>query len=278
MTIRYVIPKIYEKEKIHEEFKNVLDSGRFVFGEYTERLKEEIRKIHNVEYVTTTNSGTSATAILLKSVQKFKKQNKIYMPAFTWDSTKTLCKWLKYKIQYIDIYRDSWIMEFSDFVENYKTDDGILFPTSTFGNFCDYDGDNLIIDSAHCLGLKNTGNRGLGEIFSLAPAKTITGGEGGIITTTNKSIYETAEQYSKSMGRLSEFNSIIAYYNLKNKDKTLERKKQLYNYYKKELKDFEFQNILFDSTYNEIACLIPNKKRDLLIRYLEVLKYKRKPQ
>ena len=71
------------------------------------------------------------------------------------------------------------------------------------------------------------------------------------------------------MGRLSEFNSIIAYYNLKNKDKTLERKKQLYNYYKKELKDFEFQNILFDSTYNEIACLIPNKKRDLLIKELE---------
>ena len=99
-------------------------------------------------------------------------------------------------------------------------------------------------------------------VFSLHPVKTITTGEGGVITTNSKDMYK-AIQHTRSLGitrskkhwdydvkkiglnfRLNEFQSILGTNQLKRINKFLDYREKIYNFYKTNLKNVSQISIL----------------------------------
>ena len=139
----------------------------------------------------------------------------------------------------------------------------------------------MIEDACHALGatyqyknkILNVGSCFHSDIcvFSLHPVKTITSGEGGVVTTNNKTFYErmhllrshgiirTKNHWNydiKCLGfnyRLSDLNNALALSQIKKIDRFISIRKNIFNFYKKNLIDNkiislpEFKNINFSS-------------------------------
>jgi dTDP-4-amino-4,6-dideoxygalactose transaminase len=135
----------------------------------------------------------------------------------------------------------------------------------------------LIEDACHALGAKYLFNKNLLSIgsckhsdistFSLHPVKTITTGEGGLITTNNKFFYNRIISF-RSHGidkdknfhwkynlsksgfnyRLSDINAALGLSQLKKINKFIKFRRQVCNYYKKNLE--QYRNIISLPKYN----------------------------
>jgi len=137
----------------------------------------------------------------------------------------------------------------------------------------------LIEDACHAMGAKyfyknkylNVGCCYHSDIstFSLHPVKTITAGEGGVITTNNKSIFEriiTLRSYGIKKNnrfhwkydisvagfnyRLSDINCALAHSQLKKIEKFINYRKKIFNFYKKNLE--KINNFINFPNYNKI--------------------------
>ena len=138
---------------------------------------------------------------------------------------------------------------------------------------------------------KKVGNLSLCGCFSLYANKIITSGEGGIITTNNRKIYEKIKLL-RNLGftkprfkhfvrgynfRMTGYQAALANSQLINIRKVIEKKKRIYSLYKKHLsgvKEIAFQNVLPDnkSVYWMVGILLLSKSnKKIFVRKLEKL-------
>lgn len=246
--------KKYMLSKIHE----CIDSGILTKGEHTVHLEEMIAKMHNVDYVIATSSGTQAliNAVLADCVTNMRHTNTIYTPSFAWASSKHACELSDKWLEYTDIDADSWNMIPPDTnmfakAQNRKQ---LLMPLHTFGNVCEISSNyDCIYDGAHALG-SNIKDIGVATIISLAPTKVITSGEGGLILTNSYRLHDVARENVLINARLSEIHAIIGLAHLKFLSKILNYKRKVFKYYKSHL-DGIFQESDVSTNYNTIGML-----------------------
>src|SRR3989344_8368455 len=141
----------------------------------------------------------------------------------------------------------------------------------------------LIFDAAHAFGSsyqgKKIGNFGEAEVFSCSPTKLLTTGEGGLVATNNKEIYEFCRigrnygddgsyntKFNGLNARMSEFHAIIGLESLDHIGKNLKSRISAVNYFKNKLSkldpNIEFQKINDggQSTFKDFSLYIDPSK------------------
>ncbi len=244
---------VFDYAELGVELGNILNSGILTTGENVSRLEDAIRKRYHVDHVVAFSSGTSALGAALSAVQDIHfplTRDQVFFvesQAFTWHSVLHvigLCA-------FADIDQESWLMKPGWHCP-------VVIATHTFGNTFEverpvkWDG-HVIYDAAESFGAKIT-DFGDATIFSFAPTKSITTMEGGAVLTNDLNVLNKVCEIRKVSGRMSEIHAAIGLRYLKHLDQTLERKRDIANYYKAKL-PFRFQKTVTDHSYGIVGAL-----------------------
>jgi dTDP-4-amino-4,6-dideoxygalactose transaminase len=255
-------------------------------GNFVKNFENKLRKYFSSKYTISCTSGTAALHIALKSID-IKKDDIVIMPAINFISSYNLCSNLRAKIFLADVDKFTGQMTpetVRQCIKVNKLKKVKLIITMYLGGYPEnvikfYNLKKelkcyLLEDACHALGgsyrfRKNNYKIGSCKhsdisIFSLHPLKSITSGEGGVISTNNKNIFLKAKLF-RSHGivrgknhweydivlnglnyRLSDINCSLAMSQLSRINTFIKKRKQIYQYYMKNLiaknKNFNFIN------------------------------------
>ncbi len=262
------------------EVKKSLKNRLISSGPYVIRFEREIRKFLSSKYAFSCNSGTSALFISLMSIN-LKKGDNIIVPAINFVAVSNIIKFFNANIFLADVDKDSGHMtpeSLENVIKLNKLKKVKAIITMHIGGYPIYIDDfyqlkkkyNCLIieDACHALGAEylhkkkyiKVGSCKHADIstFSLHPLKTITSGEGGIITTNNKNFADKI-QLIRSHGiirkknkhwsydvtsigfnfRLSDINCALSLSQLKNIKKIIDVRKKIHEKYLKFFKSKE---------------------------------------
>lgn len=298
-----------------EIVKNCLKSSLITTGPFVKNFENKIKNIFKCKFALVCNNGTAGLHLAFQAVN-LKKNDVIIMPVINFISAYRIADLMGLNIYLADV--DEFTGQMTPLTllncikkNNLKKIKAVI--TMYLGGFPENNLEfykikkrfkfYLIEDACHAFGSQyNFNNRKyyIGSckhadmsVFSFHPVKTITTGEGGVITTNNsafaKKIFELRShgiirkkeywKYDiKELGlnyRLSDINSALGIGQLKKIKKFVIQRKKIYLFYKKKLKkyfkfpDYNFKNI---SSYH--LCIISinfkkiKKDKDSLFKFL----------
>lgn len=280
----------YGRQKIFtsdfHEVKKALKSNLISGGKYVSKFENLFKNFTGSKYAISCSSGTGAIHLVLESIN-LKKNDNIIIPAVNFIAAANLSKKLQANIYLADVDEFSGQMtpaNLLDCIKKYRLKKVKAFFVMHNGGNPKYAKDfyqikkkinaYLIEDACHALGAnyysskKNLNKKKVGSciysditVFSLHPLKSITTGEGGMITTSNKKIFKkiqllrnhgivrkksTKKKYHWSYDvilpgynyRLSDINCALGFSQLRNINKLINKRKKIAQYYSKSFKDF----------------------------------------
>jgi dTDP-4-amino-4,6-dideoxygalactose transaminase len=258
------------------EVKKSLHGNLITTGKYVNKFENKIKKFLSCNFALSCNSGTAALSLAFQSLN-IKKQDNIILPVVNFIAAYSMASNTGANIYFADVCPKTGQMTpktLLDCIKKNNLNKIRLFLTMYLGGSPENIKDFYKIkrkykcawieDACHALGARfNIKNKnyyvGCGmfadiSIFSLHPLKTITSGEGGIVTTNSKKIYKTILEL-RSHGiirskknhtkydikklsfnyRLSDINCALAYSQLKKINKFLLKRQEIATFYKKNL-------------------------------------------
>lgn len=196
-----------DKDDISEVTK-VLSSNLLTSGPYTERFEQAFAKYVDVKYAIVCSSGTAALHLASLSIG-LNNTTSVVVPSMSFLATANAPHYTGSAINFSDVDPLSGLITpetFLKVIKSTKKKIKAVFVVHLNGNSADMvsiskiakEHDILIIeDACHALGSKLINKKKVGSCefskistFSFHPVKTIAMGEGGIITTNDKNIYE----------------------------------------------------------------------------------------
>ena len=266
-------------KKDKELVLKALSNNLITTGPYVERFEKVIKKYLNCKYSYTCSSGTAAIHLAMLSVG-LKEGDTILMPAVNFIASYNMAINMKLKIYLVDVDEYTGqitpikllecikknklkkinaliIMYHGGYPENVNQ----FYDIKKLYNFF------IIEDACHALGSEYKYKNKYFKIgscrhadvstFSLHPVKTITSGEGGIVTT-NKSFISQNIKLFRNHGimrnkkkhwlyditrcgfnyRLSDINCALGFSQLKKINFFIKRKKNIHNKYLKEFENY----------------------------------------
>lgn len=252
---------------INREIKEVLQSGHLVRGKHLKAFEDAVCEYTQCRYVLATNSGTSALIIALFALDV--KEKEVIVPTNTFIATPNAVVFAGGKPVFADINLQDYCLDLDRVKETLTSETagiivvhmaGILYPQiRELRKLCDERRLFLLEDAAHSFGamIDKTMVGHFGEIacYSCYPTKIITTGEGGIITTNDKRLYEFCKRFNfyghhlenvypfEIMGanyRMPEISAILGRYQLNRVEFFIEKRRRIAEAYSKGLKELGF--------------------------------------
>lgn len=276
--IGVLIPKLAE----------IFSTGIITEGKYVHTFEKQCQKYLEAKFVTAVSNGTSALILLLRSLNI---KGEVILPSFTYSSCAHALLWCGLKPVFVDINRTTFNIDPQSIEEKITHKTTAIMPTHVFGNPCDIESIEkiarrhklkILYDASHSFGSlyknKPLSNFGDATIYSLAPTKVLTTGEGGLIVTNNKRLnhrlrigklngdsFNRGEEFLGLTARMSEFQAIVGVENLKLFDRSLKKRMKVVEWYKQKLansKGITFQKIEPESqsVFYNLAILIDKEK------------------
>ena len=154
------------------------------------------------KYTVAVNSGTAALQAALLALD-VKQGDEVLLPSFSFVATANAVISTGAKPVFVDILKENYTMDPDDLRKKITKKSKVVIPVHLYGNiaFIDQISEiakkrriSVIEDAAQSLGStlrgKHTGTFSELGCYSLYPAKVMTSGEGGLITTNNKKLHE----------------------------------------------------------------------------------------
>ena len=283
----------------------ILNSGWLTHGKYTNLFEKEFAKFTSSKYAITVSSCTAALHLSCIALG-FKKGDEIIAPAMTHTATSHAIEYVGAKVIFadIDILTGNLTLENLKKKITNKTKGvilvhmaGIPVEIDKIINFCKKKKIRVIEDCAHAVGSyfknKHVGNFGETGCFSFYPTKQITTGEGGILITNNKKIFQEIKKLKafginkdirerknqgeydvKSLGfnyRMTDFQAALGYLQLNRYKKNLMKRKLIAKRYIKNLQNFsavKFPKFNKNNSYF-IFPILCNKFRNELLNFFK---------
>ncbi|MEO0232383.1 MAG: DegT/DnrJ/EryC1/StrS family aminotransferase [candidate division WOR-3 bacterium] len=305
--MRYRVPlfDLYIKEKEVKKIVKVLKRGWLTFGEECIKFEEEFKRILGSKYSLFVSSATAGLHLVYKVL--FNKDDEVLVPSFTFISTVTPLLHIGAHPVFVDIESiDFPLLSIKDAEKKitkktrglvYMHYAGYLRNMKEVVEFCKENNLILIEDSAHSLFVKNekyAGTFGKAGVFSFFSNKNLPIGEGGMVVTDYKKIYEklkllrshgmtkdTIERFKKGFlydvveigfnYRPTEIQGALAREILKRVFKDNRKRERIVKKYRKELS--KFLRIPFDEKTPSSHYIFPvfckdKKERDELKEFL----------
>ena len=235
---------------------------------YVNKFENDFKKKISSKFAIATSSCTGAITLALSSL-KMKKGSEIILSNINWIATVSPIVNLGFKPVFCDIDQKNWCISPDEIKKKITRNTSAIIITHLYGNLCDIENIKkilkrksiyLIEDAAEALGSKKynkyAGTFGDFGCFSFHASKLITTGEGGMLVTNNKKFYQIAKKLSNHGRSNKNYKSYIpdeighkfkmtnpqaalGISQLKRLDKLVEKKREIFSYYKKKL-NFSF--------------------------------------
>ena len=190
-----------EKKYVNDVLKSQWLS---INGKHTQIFEKKFSKFLNTKYALAVQSGTAAVHTALRALN-IKENDKVIIPNFTCVANISCLSQIKAKPVIVDVENDTQGIDFESFkiaVKKHKPKAVQLVhvyghparDTILISNFCKKNKIFLIEDASESLGAeingKKVGSYGDIAIFSLRSEKMIGVGEGGVLVTNKKKLFE----------------------------------------------------------------------------------------
>ncbi len=180
----------------------IIKSGWLTHGKFTKRFEDQFKKFTKSKYSISVSSCTAGLHLSCLA-SGFKKGDEIIVPAQTHTATAHAVEYTGAKAVFADVEKSTGNILLKSIIKNYtkKTKGVIIVHMAGYPcdlkeivKFCKSKKLVLLEDCAHAVGTKyekkHVGNYGLTGSFSFYPTKQITTGEGGMVITNDKKIFE----------------------------------------------------------------------------------------
>ena len=299
------IPKLYSSEKT-----NVINCVRTNWisseGKFVKEFEKKFSQYNSRKFGVAVSSGTAALEVAIKALN-LKKNSEVIIPSFSIIATALCVVKCGLKPILVDCSLSTWNMDPEKVLKKISKKTSAIIITHIYGlpvdlqkimNVAKKKNIKIIEDAAEVIGLKykNRMCGSFGDIstFSFYANKHITTGEGGMIVTNKKDIYEKCKSlrnlsFSKSyfdrynhddIGwnyRMTNMQAALGCGQLKSINKIIKRKREIGNLYYKNLK--RNKHLLFQENKNSYSKNIywvfgvllkknSRSKRDFLMRAL----------
>lgn len=183
-----------------EALKEPLMSGWLTSGPKVREFEQLFAERHGVKHALAVTSATTALHLALVALD-IKEGDEVIVPAFTWVSTANVVLYCGAKVVFVDIDPFTFNIDAEDLSKRITSKTKAIIPVHLFGLCADMDkikeiaGNIPLIEDGACAAgasYKGTPAGGLGTIgcFSFHPRKSVTTGEGGMITTNDDKLAE----------------------------------------------------------------------------------------
>lgn len=253
-----------------------LESGWLTCGPKVQAFEKLFAEIHEVPYAIAVTSATTALHLACVALG-VGPGDEVIVPAFTWVSTANVVLYCGAKVVFADIDPLTFNIDPEDLKKRITPRTKAIIAVHLFGLCADMDairdvaGDIPIIEDAACAAgasYKGIMAGGLGTIgcFSFHPRKSVTTGEGGMLTTRDPQIAEllmslrnhgasiSEEQRHKGprpyilpefnlLGynyRMTDLQGAVGYVQLQKLKKFIEERERWANFYFEQLKDVDW--------------------------------------
>jgi perosamine synthetase len=192
-----------------------LESGWLTHGPKVTAFEKAFAARHQVAHGLATTSCTTALHLALAALG-IGPGDEVIVPAFTWVATANVVLYCGATPVFADVRRDTYNIDPEDVRRRLTTRTKAVVPVHLFGLCADMDalqavlpaGVRIIEDAACASGAAYKGRPagGLGDFaaFSFHPRKSITTGEGGMLTTNDPALAETANMLRNHGASVSE--------------------------------------------------------------------------
>lgn len=197
-----------------EAVKEPIMSGWLTAGPKVREFEKRFAERHDVKHAVAVTSATTALHLALVALG-IKPGDEVIVPAFTWVSTANVVLYCGAEVKFVDIDPVTFNLDVSKLKAAITSRTKAIIPVHLFGLCADVDaiqatapGIPLIEDAACAAGAayKNKPAGSLGAIgcFSFHPRKSVTTGEGGMLTTNDDSLAELLYQLRNHGASISE--------------------------------------------------------------------------
>lgn len=271
-----------------KEIKSVMDvlkTPHLSLGEKYLEFEEIIAKYVGVKYAVTVNSGTSGLHLIIRALG-IKDGDEVITTPFSFIASSNCILFERAKPVFVDIDEKTFNIDVKKIEEKITNKTKAILAVDVFSQPADWDelkriakkhNLHLIEDSAEALGSKykdkKCGGFGDAAIFAFYPNKQITTGEGGVVLTNNKKIYELcrsmANQGRKVEGgkwlehvmlgynyRLDEMSCAMGIVQIKRIKEILKKRSRVAELYNKKLKVIEGLEIPYVKPGNKLSWFV----------------------
>lgn len=231
-------------------------------GSYIKKFEEAIRGFIGCEFASSCSNGTTALDLAFKALE-IGEGDEVISTNFTYVASTNMIIANGASPVFVDIETDTWNIDPELIEEKINSKTKAVLIANIYGflpdmekilEVCQKHNIYLIEDAAESLGATykglKSGNLGTISTFSFFGNKTITTGEGGMVLTNDKDLYDkievlknqgnspTQKYYHDMLGfnyRMTNIQAAIGLAQIEQIDEILERKSQIFNYYQQNL-------------------------------------------
>lgn len=295
--------------------KEPLMTGWLTSGPKVSEFEKLFAERHKVKHAFAVTSATTALHLALVALN-IGPGDEVIVPAFTWVSTANVVLYCGASVVFADVDPLTFNIDLNDLKKRITPKTKAIIPVHLFGLSADIDGikniaPNIpIVEDGACAagaGYKGKPAGGLGDIgcFSFHPRKSVTTGEGGMVTTNNDELAEligmlrnhgasiSEEQRHKGpkpyilpefnlMGfnyRMTDLQGAVGVVQIKKLDKFIDEREKWAAYYTKELSQIDwirtpqFDKNIYKHGWQSYVLFIDEKKspmkRNDIMEYLQ---------
>jgi perosamine synthetase len=185
-------------EEEWQALRETLMTGWLTQGPKVEAFEKGFARRHGVKYAVATSSCTTALHLILTALG-IGPGDEVIVPAFTWVSTANVVLHCGATPVFVDVDRTTFNIDVTQISKRLSKRTKAILPVHLFGLCADIDaiaelapGIPIIEDAACASGSgykgRSAGSLGVAAAFSFHPRKSITTGEGGMVTTNNEEL------------------------------------------------------------------------------------------
>ncbi|MGM1061277.1 DegT/DnrJ/EryC1/StrS family aminotransferase [Saccharothrix sp. Mg75] len=262
-------PTVEADAELESAIKGILQSGMLTNGRHVREFEEAASAYLGVGHAVAVSNCTTGLMLVLRCLDL---TGDVVVPSFTFMASGHAIDWAGNGVRFADSHPRTWTLDPNAAAPLITGAAGVM-AVHTFGAPCDADrlqelcdtkGIPLVIDAAHGFGSRYpdgtmVGGKGVAEVFSLSPTKTLSTGEGGLVTTNDAALaaeLRTAREYgnpgdydSRSIGlngRMTEVSGVLGVHALKSFTRWIRTRRSLAERYLSRLgglPGLEFQEV-----------------------------------
>ena len=192
-----------------------IESGWLTQGPKVREFEEQFASMHEVKHALAVTSCTTGLHLALAAMD-VGLGDEVIVPAFTWVSSANVVLYCGAKPVFVDVCPKTFNLDIAQVAEKITRKTKAIIPVHLFGLCVDMDALKSVLpehvkvleDAACAAGAQykdaHAGSLGDAASFSFHPRKTITTGEGGMVTTNDDLLFERMAQMRNHGATVSE--------------------------------------------------------------------------